>query len=341
MFRDRVQPTYAFVPYGTEFEPEEATLVLDVGMRTTPGVIDHHHPSAEPECTASLITKHPSLVLDHIRTVTPAQIITHRRPDFDAISAIFLSLKLLEKGKVDSTMQEMAAYTKMVDSASLPKEWDLPSTPYAILRALFLNIRKKEDAADRDRVSEGLKFMNFIYTKMNEGQDILQNKSLFSGIGRYERAIQKAEADYFNYLHDLEKAHTLRISLPLLSGKGQKIVDAFIVKNPQSYLLKDWARRDRVHSPLKQGFSFLMTNFNDRRYILGVDPEQEVHLKGLGDLLNQREEEKRQAQKREFPCRWYDGNCPLFNFRIIDSPQDETSLSYGEIVAIVKKFGQI
>ena len=44
---------YQFVKYGEDLKPEKNTLVLDVGMKTVPGVIDHHHPKAEPECTAS------------------------------------------------------------------------------------------------------------------------------------------------------------------------------------------------------------------------------------------------------------------------------------------------
>ena len=144
MTSDHITPRYRFVPYGTRFEAEKNTLVLDVGMKTVPGIIDHHHPDAEPECTASLIVKHPSLVLNHIEKerIANLQFITHRRPDFDAVASIFLSLKLLETGNVDPNMEKIAHYTKLVDSASLPKSWDLPSTPYAILRALFLKIRK-------------------------------------------------------------------------------------------------------------------------------------------------------------------------------------------------------
>ncbi len=341
MILNRDKLNYRFVPYGTEFVPERATLVLDVGMKTVPGIVDHHHPEAEPECTASLIAKHPSLILGHTERDKLELIVTHRRPDFDAVSSIFLALRLLETDKIDPFIEKIATYTKMVDSASLPKEWDLPSTPYAILRALFLFIRKKDEAADRERVREGLKFIDFLYTKMNEGHEIHQNRPLFSGIERYERAIKKAEDDYFNYLYDLEKSQKLSLSLPHISGKAKKTVDGLIVKNPRSYLLKDWARRDKIKSPLKQGFSFLMTNFGNQRFILGVDPEQDVNLKGLGERLNKKEAQKRKEQNREFPFHWYDGNCPLFNFRIIDSPQDETSLSHQEIVDILKEFGKI
>ncbi len=349
MILNKIEAAYRFVPYGAEFEPEKGTLVLDVGMKTVPGIVDHHHPEAEPECTASLIVKYPSLVLGHIprnEIINKScgayilNIITHRLPDFDAVSSIFLALKLLEGGVIDPAMTLIAQYTKMVDSATLPKELDLSSTPYAILRALFLSIKKKEDAANLERVREGLKFMNFLHTKSIEGHEIFVNRALYSGIDRYERAIRRAEDDYFNYLCDLERGQKVTLVLPLAGGGGAKTVDGLIVKNPRSYLLKDWARRDSINPPLKQGFSFLMTNFGNKRYILGVDPEKGVNLKGLGDLLNQKEADIRKEKDRPLSCRWYDGNCPFFNFRIIDSPQDETSLSHQEIVETVLKYSQ-
>lgn len=349
MILPHITPAYRFVPYGSRFAAEKDTLVLDVGMQTIPGVIDHHHPNAEPECTASLIVEHPLLVLDHIdrenisrETDQPyvLNIITHHRPDFDAVASIFLVLRLIQTGRIDPSMEKIAGFAKMVDSASLPKNWDLPPTPYAILRALFLKTGKRNRAADFERVRKGLRFMKFLYDKSREGHEIFQNKTLFSGIARYEKAINKAENDYFCYLHDLERCQIFKLDLPLLSGKVKKTVDGLIVRNPRSYLFKDWARRDVTHSPLNQGFSFLMTNFGNTRFILGVDPEMGIHLKGLGDLLNQKEAERRKREGRAFTQRWYDGNCPLFDFRIIDSPQDISSLSYREIVDTIHEFSQ-
>jgi hypothetical protein len=344
---NHITPTYRFVPYGSRFLVKKDTLVLDVGMETIPGIIDHHHPNAEPECTASLIVKNPSLVLSHInrewiikKSDQPyiLHIITHRWPDFDAIASIFLVLKLLATGKVDPVMEKIGSYTKMVDSASIPKGWDLPSTPYAILRALFLKIRKRNHEAYLERVRKGLSFMNFLYDKSKEGHEIFQNKSLFSGIYSYEQAIHKAEDDYYNYLGDLEKSQTLSLDLPLVSSTGKKTVDGLIVKNPRSYLFKDWARRDATHTPLKKGFSFLMTNFGNTLYILGVDPDMGIYLKGLGDMLNHKEAERRKKEDRPYTERWYEGDCPLFNFRIINSPQDISSLTHQEIVDTILKF---
>jgi hypothetical protein len=337
---DPNQPAFRFVPYGTRFEAEKNTLVLDVGMKTTPGIIDHHHPDAEPECTASLITKNPFLVLDHDIDRNRLKIVTHRRPDFDAVASIFLVYKLLEKGEIDPAMEKISWYAKMVDSASIPKDWILPITPYAILRALFLRIRKRDTEADVERVRIGMQLMNFLYERVGHGDDIFQNRSLFAGIERYERAINKAEDDFFNYLQDLDRCQMLNLDFPLISGNGKKTVDGLIVKNPRSFLFKDWARRDSTHTPLRNGFSFLMTNFGNTRYILGVDPDRGIFLRGLGALLNDKEFERRKQENRPVDESWYEGNCPLFNFRIIDSPQDVSSLSHQEIVDTIREFSQ-
>jgi hypothetical protein len=349
MNTETMEISYQFVNYGEDINPEIGALVLDVGMKTVPGVIDHHHPSAEVECAASLITKHPHLVLDHFKKeemegkkeeALKLKIITHRLPDFDAISSIFLALRLLKTGRVDPHMEKISSYARMVDSASLPKEIDLTSTPYSILRALFTYIKKEEEESNLERVKEGLKFMNFLHSKSEEGYEILENRMLFSGIERYERAMRKAKDDYFNYLLDFSRGDKFILFLPLAQGGSKKKVSGLVVKNPRSFLLKEWARRDREKTPLGEGFTFLMTNFGNKRYISGVDPEKGVNLKGLGDLLNQKEDEKRAKEKRPLAFRWYDGNCPFFNFRIIDSPQDVTSLSHEEIVETLLSFSQ-
>lgn len=340
---------YEFVPYGEPFDPRPGTIVLDVGMRTVPGVIDHHHPEAEPECTASLIAKHPELVLDHLsqylaagseKSLPPLRIVTHRLPDFDSLASIFLTLKLLETGKIDPSLERIARYTRLVDSASLPKDIELSATPYAILRALFSGARQEEAEINQRRLAEGLKFMRFLYAKANEGYQIEQNRRLFSGIDRYERAIRKVENDYLQYLDDLARADKILLDLPLSGMTGRRPVDGLAVRNPRSFLLKEWSRRDLAQSSLGKGFSLLVTSFGGQRYILGVDPAIGVNLRGLGGLLNQKEEEKRAAAGNSLTHRWYEGNCPFFDYRIIDSPQDGTALLEEDVIACLRVFGR-
>jgi hypothetical protein len=338
---------FKFVNYGDRFEPAADTLVLDVGMKTVPGIIDHHHPEAEPECAASLIVKHPELVLDHVRSSgnfsgdfskTTLTIITHRLPDFDALAAIFLALRLTENDRVDAAMEKIAAYAKLADSASLPKSIDLTGTPYAILRALFSGSRKSEDDTNRERTEEGLKFMRFLCAGAEKGFDFVENRALYAGIDRYERAMGKIGDDYFHYLDDLGRGQKIRLTVPNADGNSSKKVDGLVLANPRSFLLKEWARRDRDHPEEGDGFTFVMTNFGNARYILGVDPAKGVNLRGLGDFLEARESEKRQAAGRPPGLSWYVGDCPFFNYRIIDSPQDGTSLTHQEILEMALSF---
>jgi len=342
--------SYEFVDYGTNIDPQPGTVVLDVGMKTVPGVIDHHHPSAEPECTASLLVKHPRLVLEHIRpfeggsakaALERLRIITHRLPDFDALASIFLTVRLLETGRVDPAMEALAAYTRVVDSASLPSEVDLAATPYSILRALFSGARRDEELINRERLAEGRKFMHFLHEKLLEGYGILENRRLFSGIDRYARAMRKVEDDYFHYLEDLSRAAKPLLRLPLADRQGWKEVDGLIVRNPTCFLLKEWARRDIRQSSLGRGFGLTMTDFGNQRYIIGVDPMTGIFLKGLGSRLNLAEARRRAEAGRPFPHRWYEGDCPFFNYRIIDSPQDGSVLVHQEVVGEVLQFSAV
>lgn len=338
-------PAFKFVLYGEVLDPWPDTLVLDVGMKTVPGVVDHHHPEAPPECTASLLTKDPGLVLSHLpahleKEARPLLIITHRLPDFDALASIFISLKLLETGRTESSLEALSAYTKQVDSASLPKEIELPASPYAVLRALFSGGRKEEGEANAFRVREGMTFMRTFHERCVQGRDILFDRGLFRGIDRYERAVRKAEADHLNYLDDRDRGRKVLLSLPRDDGRGRRTVDGLLIRNPRSFLLKEWARRDMEGSSLGSGYSFLLMDFGGNRTILGVDPAAGVYLKGLVTCLNSLEAEKRRTLGRPEEMRWYEGNCPLFNYRIIDSPQDGSSLDPQEIIQTVLEFGE-
>jgi hypothetical protein len=345
--------SFSFVNYGEDILPRPDTIALDVGMKLVSGVIDHHHPTAEAECAASLVVKYPELVLDHLglgrgaagrekpRTLT---LITHRLPDFDAISAVFLVLQLIELGEVDPAMRRIAEYAKIVDSASLPKSLDLASTPHTILRALFSQIRRRDEAqTNAERIDEGLKFMRFLYTRARQGQDLLQNRQLFSGVDRYERAMRRAEEDYFQYLEDVREAQQAELYLPLTAaaGHGRKRVDGLFVRRSRSFLLKEWARLDHIHPVQNQGFTFLLWSSGPGRFMLGVDVEHDVTLKGLGGLLDGRESQARARKGVALRYPWYDGNCAFFENRIVVSPRDGSVLMFDDVVEEVKKFSSL
>jgi len=341
-----VKIRYEFAGFGTRFASSPGRLVLDVGMAQAPGVLDHHFPEAEDECAASLVIKHPELILDHLRPAGrpadafgPVTIVTHVLPDFDALAAIFLAIRLLETGTVDDGMRKLAAYTKTVDSSLLPPTIDLAATPYAVLRALFAGVKKPPDEISADRISEGLKFMKILHARAAEGRDILEDRSLFAGIDRYEQAVRKVEGDNAWYQGDVHRARKVMLSLPRASGTGRILVDGLIVVDAHSFLLKEWARRDREGAPLGRGFSFVYSNFQGLRHSLGVDPAAGVNLRGLADILNEMEARKAEAAGRTDRPRWYGGECPFFNYRLVVSPHEGTRLSHEEIVGAVMKFG--
>ena len=116
-------------------------------------------------------------------------------------------------------------------------------------------------------------------------------------------------------------------------------VDGLIVANPRSFLLKEWARRDREHPSDRRGFSFLMTKFGEDLFILGVDPDRRIQLKGLGARFNRKEMEKRTAIGRAAGPPWYEGDNAFFDYRIIDSPRDGTSLLTEEVLDTLLAFG--
>jgi hypothetical protein len=332
---------YRFVEYGTAFDPAPGTIVLDVGQKTVPGVIDHHHRGAEAECTASLLALHPRLVLDHIPADAPGPLtfITHKLPDFDALASIFLSRRLIETRGFDPGMTALAAYTRLVDSSSLPRRIELAATPYGVLRALFAGARKSEDEINRDRLAEGLRFMRFLHARATEGRPIIEDRRMFLGIDRFERAMRKVDEDHMNYLQDEARSPAFLLDLPKTDGTGMESVSGLAVDNPHSFLLKEWARRDQDHAPKGDGYSFVMSQFGSSRFILGVDPAAGVHLRGLGTLLNARESARRAALGRAAGPPWYEGDNPFFNYRIVDSPQDGSDLAGADVLAAVFEFG--
>jgi hypothetical protein len=103
------------------------------------------------------------------------------------------------------------------------------------------------------------------------------------------------------------------------------------------------------NSPNHRGFSLQVVNLADQRFIIRLDPAFLHQLRGLGELLEQRETEKRQAwgQERQGPPRpgygppdpWYDGRG--HNYTIVDSPGEGTMLTWGEVKEIFRMWADL
>lgn len=337
---------YKFADYGTPFETTPGQIVLDVGMGLAPGVLDHHHPGSGADCAASLVVKHPDLVLDHVRPGGREPeggliFVTHRLPDFDALASIFLARRLIEQGEIDPAMRDLAAYTLTVDSSTLPRDLDLAATPYGVLRALFAGAKGDEDEIHRNRIETGLKFMRHLHARAAEGAALMENPDLFRGLDAYEKAVRKVGEDHQNYLADAARSARFRITLPVLEGPGLRTVDGLSVDNPRCFLLKEWARRDAIYAPGGRGFSFVMSRHGEDRFIIGVDPAAGVCLRGLGGIIDGLEHSARTRLGRPLGPPWFEGDNAFFRQRIVDSPRDGSVLSAAEVDRAVRAFGQV
>ncbi len=337
-----------FVDYGKELFPEENTIIVDVGKKLEEGILDHHQPDAENECAASLVVKHPELILNHLKGEKEIKVITHRYPDFDAVSSAYLVEKVVDREKITNSMKKIAEYAKVVDSSNLPISIPLEDTPFAVLYSLFHKInyskgnnssQTKVDYIGQKRIKIGFELLQKLEEIANKGEDIFTAMKSLSGYREYEMARKDIYEDYKNYLSDVNRAAKGKIKLLSNNGKELKEVDYFFIINPSSYLLKDWIKRDFTNSPSKKGFSLLISSLYPGNFIIATSPSSGTYLKGLGDMLNRYEKEKREKMNMNV-SEWYKGNSPFFNYRIIASPSDGTVLTKDEVIKIFKEYLQ-
>lgn len=342
-----------FVPHGTTLEPERGKLALDVGNRICPGVIDHHQPGGEEECTASLIYRYPRLVLDHLQgaTIGEVTVVTHLAPDLDAVTATYFAHCLLAEGKLPRFAQKLASYVQDVDRGVCFRKPGELGTLYGIFIGICEQIKEERDRGvsakeDEDilRVQWGFRLLDFVLSRLSEHMDLHQ-EGLFKGPHPFQKAQQIITPDYKIYLEDLARCEKVQLRLPSRRGKEAHIVDGLLVKDPKSVLFRFWARGDNLHSPQGHGFTFLAVNYQDRRFVISVDPHSHVYLKGLGEMLEREEVRKRSelGMEREGPPRpgydgpdpWYDGRNPLHSYTIVDTPRDGTVLTWEEIKTLI------
>jgi hypothetical protein len=164
------------------------------------------------------------------------------------------------------------------------------------------------------------------------------------------------------------RARRVRLRLPGEFG-GQSEAETLLVRDAQNtadpeacLFFKDWARTDAEHSPGGKGFVGLSVFVSEsarevRRCILSVTPGSGVTLKGLGELLDRAESERRQqvygvddrvtdpASGQPLAPRsgwgnadpWYDGRG--HGYTIVDAPRSGTLLGAEAIEDVFVRFG--
>jgi len=336
---------FDFVPMGTVAKPEKGKVYVDVGNAFCPGVLDHHHPDAPDACTAMLTLNHPEYIFSQIlnRSLT---IIPHEYPDLDALTGVYFSRMHANQEPVHEAHCAWAEYVCKVDQGYTTLLLETPISPYSIFMMRMQLIRKKKhENIHMAMLKTGLQFIDQVIQSLSDGVRLCESGWLES---LFPLETELIIADYSVYLKDIEQATISTYRLPLKDGGGYEYVPGLWIRKPESVFFKSWARGDQRHSDSKQGFIFLAIQISDQRFILSVQPNANVWLKGLGDKIEQAETLKRKKMNLvrngevrsgyESSDPWYNGRSPLHHYSIIDSPRCGTVLTVSEVRSIIGDF---
>lgn len=357
-------------------------LYLEMGGQLRTGVIDQHQNTTSNSCTAGLVLDHPEFVKGCIKPWRqpdgPFTIIMHPGPDLDCILSAFLSISLLTTGKFPALAQLLTAYVEQIDSGAMGMSVDHPFSLYSahmmIGHRLSLSTWPSKEELWDAIVKDTFKVIEYVHGQLGKTGASLLEIDAFQTPGLFrKRDREELLGDHARYLEKLSSpncfARQAQLKLPGQMG-GQKIVDTLLVRNVQDQddeerciFFKDWARSDKK-SPNGNGYAALSVYMFEeelsdqgRRCIISVKPYQQVHLKGLGEKLEQaeagcrksiygfddrvkdvttlKEKEKRPGFDNADP--WYDGRG--HQYTIVDSPRSGTRLTIEEIESILLEFG--
>lgn len=334
---------FEFVPMGFVAKPEIGKVYVDVGNAFCPGVLDHHHADAPDACTAILVLNHPSFVMEQV-VEGKLKVIPHEYPDLDAITGAYFARMHFESIEVKSYHHDWAEYTCRVDQGFTTLDPQQSVTPYSLFMMIMFQVRRA-GSCDVHKVSlamleSGFAFLDTIFAWLDQGGS-LDNPSDLLGMNVFSTERELISNDMNKYQEDMERAELVRYELPNKSGCGQQEVSGLWIEKPKSALFKSWARGDKNRAKNDCGFIFLGIQVSDQRFVLSTDPNSDVYLKGLGDLLEQAETEKRKTLGLERVGEnrpgygssdpWYDGRSPLHHYTIIDSPKAGTVMRFEEV----------
>ncbi len=342
--------SYHFVPMGFVATPESGKVYVDVGNAFCAGVLDHHHPDAPDACTAMLVLKHSEYVTRQIADAG-LTIIPHQYPDLDAITGAYFARMHVQGQKIEPMHHDWAAYVCKVDQGFTTLAPEQPITPYSLftMRMDLLQEKLPDDAqlASRMMLDAGFDFLDGLFDSLQCGAS-LEALPMLESSDDFALEVEAIQHDLALYEQDIQRADIFSCKLPKKSGEGCKEVTGLWIEKPASAMFKSWARGDVQHAGNDEGFVFLGVQVSDSRFILSVDPSSDVYLKGLGDLIEQAETEKRkqlglerQGENRpgyDSPDPWYDGRSPLHNYTIIDAPRVGTVLEMAEVRSILSDY---
>lgn len=320
--------SYEFVKMGSILSPETGKIILDVGNRCEPGIIDHHHIESNT-CATKLLLEKPEFARDWLGDAKDAYtLVLHDAPDLDCVSVAYLANRYMREEKFPEGAGMLAEYVCRIDQGMI--ERPMPQNPrlYEIFEMLRDSIAEEfaplqnrlrqqlRTAGDGEReilfaqLGDVSRNMNLQIVK--RGFELLEHafagmrrlgslEGLFCGEHPFKSEVEQLQKDLELYERDLRDRGRVRIlSLPLPTKETgiPQVTDGLYYRDPKARLFKLWARTDREHSPAHEGFIFLMVEWSNSlgaakdkpKFIISVDHDARVNLVGLGDVLNQAEE---------------------------------------------------
>ncbi|MCM3691448.1 hypothetical protein [Neobacillus niacini] len=300
-----------------------STLILDLGNRLEPGVIDIHQmkngfkwKDESIVSTAKLIYTFPEM-LDYLSdTIEKVTIIVHTYPDFDCFASVYLAQYYLQHRKLPPFAKELADYAEEIDTGKMKLDPDRPLAPYSISQVI-------DETVPRGHINilmRGLELIKYIMNRLSllsERERTLKSPVLFEVDHPFQMEQILVEEDYKKYLDDLENiCEKRKIRLPCFEGSTREVEGLFWNAPSTSLLDKLWARSD-VNAPSGKGYTF--TFIPKKRYppkqeflesfvlggeeviaaisatnrvIISVDGTSDVSLYGLAEMLEFEETKK-------------------------------------------------
>jgi len=360
---DERKITFKFVPMGTLAPPKGEIpyheFWLDVGGRSSGQVYDHHGGDTEAWSATALVYENREKFLPLSRDRAGAiSFVLHENPDIDAIGAAWLALHWINQHSEtdDEHIYQIVEQISYNDQGMAVS--DSPLENWVIIIRTILGY-ELNDLTDDEKVKSGLRLLQKTFGFLKKGNSL---KFIAKKITTQTTKIwiQQAIRDY---QEDLSRARVFQLNLPIeIIGRKIKVqqncpqevpaatdtrwtvADALFLRNPRSSLFKELARFDKSRSPMGDGFALLIVqtgphpedDYQTNRYVISTNPYSGFNLKGLGKLLEEKEQAKeddfsrplREGRERVPPDQgrhgynvlspWYDGRG--HNFSIIDSP---------------------
>ena len=326
-----------FVPAGFVGEPEPGVVYLDVGSQCVPGIVDHHFRDGRARSSSATLVSRPELVTEHLQSFprTQIQFRVHQLPDLDCTSALHIACELIEGSPRMELLQLLAAYVDQIDQGFIPRPEQFADSLYGV----FVAHQHLVGGGDRQRLEAGLRVVDAALYIAEAAPDGADFSTIFCSHPEwFVRERELLECDQQTYREDHARGELFQAPVGGLAEPATWL----LLDHPRSVLFKMWARTDTA-DPGGRGHACMVVDWSREekaRYVLSVDPDAGLHLRGLGQQLEREESAQRErmglqrpAEPRRYPADnadpWYMGWG--HQFTIIDSPWNGTVLSARQI----------